>query len=86
MDSAWTDYLCNSDYIEVITDLIVKLIKKETNGIYNVGTEIKTMYDLAKKTNSNVKPIIHDHSFMRPDNVTMNIDKLKTFLKNNFFN
>lgn len=71
----------NFDYVDAIADLIIKLIKKNATGVYNVGTKYKSMYDLATKTREHVgiadKPI---HPTM-PQNVTMDITKMKKTLK-----
>ena len=34
----------------VIADLIIKLVNAKAVGIFNVGTELKTIYQLAKQT------------------------------------
>jgi dTDP-4-dehydrorhamnose reductase len=68
----------NFDYVDTIAELIIKLIKKDSKGVYNVGTEKKTMNDLARKTKEDIISDnftkIHE-SF--PLDITMNIDKLK---------
>jgi nucleoside-diphosphate-sugar epimerase len=76
-DDAWVDVLTNADYTSVISDLVVRLIEGNGVGIYNVGTEIKTIYELAMKTKE-VNPI--NSPIHVPKNVTMNINKLKHFL------
>lgn len=76
-DEAWMDIKTNCDYVNVIAELVIKLIKNNSTGVFNVGTEVKTIYDLAMKTR-NVIPISKpDYA---PDDVSMNIDKLKTEL------
>jgi hypothetical protein len=68
----------NADYTPVISELVVKLIKNDAEGLYNVGTESKTIYELAQRTNKNVlKSIAPPHI---PKNVTMNISKMENFL------
>lgn len=55
---AFTDQMTQGDYIDVITPLITKAIEDwdgESKTIY-VGTERKSMFELAKKTKPNVKP------------------------------
>jgi dTDP-4-dehydrorhamnose reductase len=79
-ESAWIDQVGNFDYVDIISDLIIKLINKNTTGIYNVGTELKTMYDLAKQTNPNVKSSFKPTHV--PGNVSMNLNKLKNILNN----
>ena len=76
-DNAWIDQVGNFDYVDNIVNLMVKLISKNECGVYNVGTELKTMYDLAKKT-KNVKPIHITNN--TPTDVSLNIDKLNMIL------
>ena len=78
---AWLDHLTNADYIDIITHLIYMLIIQNEQGIFNVGTEIKTLYELAKQTKEDCKPMLDDHKFIRPLDVTMNINKLKDTLQ-----
>jgi len=78
-DKAWNDLVGNFDYVDVIGEMIVKLINNDAKGIYNVGTEVKTLYELAKRTNTDVK--IDESTYAgKPNNVTMNLDKLNNFL------
>jgi dTDP-4-dehydrorhamnose reductase len=81
---AWVDQMGNFDYIDVIADLIIKLINKKAKGIYNVGTNLKTIYDLAKQTNSEIKPSRKPEQ--APANISMNIDKLNNLLNENTSN
>lgn len=78
---AWVDQIGNFDYVDVIGNLIIKLIKGKATGIYNVGTELKLMYDLACQTNPNVHPIRRQHTLM-PNNTSMDISKMKAFFAN----
>jgi nucleoside-diphosphate-sugar epimerase len=78
-EGAWTNHLGNFDYINVIVDFYIKLIKKDARGIFNVGTEFKSMYRLATKTNPNVKPILNN-DIRVPLDVSMNVSKLNKFL------
>jgi dTDP-4-dehydrorhamnose reductase len=75
---AWQNIKTNCDGVDVIVNLVVKLIYKQATGVVNVGTEVKSIYDLALKTNKNVAAI------NRPENVpfdtSMNIEKLKQIL------
>jgi len=81
-DKAWIDILTNADYIDIISNYIIQLIKCEAIGIYNVGTETKTFYQLALQTRLDVKSSIDDNKFNRPHDVTMNLNKLNKKLKN----
>jgi dTDP-4-dehydrorhamnose reductase len=78
--NAWINQIGNFDYVDVIANLIIELIEKNITGVINVGTETKTIYDLAKKTNSQVM-----YSFAPsnvPNNITMNLSKLKKITHN----
>jgi dTDP-4-dehydrorhamnose reductase len=80
-DSAWIDLIGNFDYVDVIADLMIRLIKSQATGIYNVGTELKSIYDLAKRTNPSVKPILKGEGFIDSNDISMNVSKMNVFLK-----
>ena len=71
---AWANQTTNGDYVTVIADLIIKLVNKNSSGVYNVGTEEKTWFNLTKqefKTNPIPRPEI------APFDISMNINKMK---------
>jgi dTDP-4-dehydrorhamnose reductase len=72
-DGAWIDQVGNFDYVNVIGNLIVQLIERNVSGLYNVGTEVKTMYELASQTKKVEKTFTPAHA---PKNQSMNLDKL----------
>jgi dTDP-4-dehydrorhamnose reductase len=77
-DKAWIDQVGNFDYVDVIADLIIKLIQNNHTGSFNIGTEIKSIYELALQTNQvEASP----RSYKVPANTTMNLTKLKNALK-----
>ncbi len=78
-DGAWIDQIGNFDYVNVISDLIIKLIKLNSSGLYNVGTETKTMFELASKTKDVNKLFSPLHI---PKNTSMDIDKLNKTISN----
>ena len=78
-DSAWVDVITNADYTPVISGLVIELIKNGAEGLYNVGTERKTIYELAQRTNKNVKKIVSPPHV--PKNISMNVSKMENFLK-----
>lgn len=80
---AWNDISGNFDYVDVISDKIIKLIKNNAVGIFNVGTENKTMFDLAYRTNKNVESI--NSPTFTPKNITMNVSKMTQSTKGPFF-
>ena len=81
-NGAWVNHLGNFDYLNVISNLYIDLIKKGAKGIFNVGTEFKSMHRLAKQTRPDVAPI-YNTDIRIPLNVGMNVDKLNRFLDEN---
>jgi dTDP-4-dehydrorhamnose reductase len=77
-DNAWVNLIGNFDYVDIIASLIIHLIKLDKNGIINVGTELKTIHDLAVKTKKDVKPSLKPNN--APNDVSINIDKLTKIL------
>lgn len=58
-DNAWTDQMTRGDYTDVIAKLILKEVNdwdKITSKTVLVGTERKSIYDLAKQTRPDVLP------------------------------
>ena len=79
-EMAWDDQIGNFDYVDVISDLIIKAVNKKLNGVYNLGTESKSIYELA----INTKLVMPSSSpLFVPTNTTMNINKLKNKLNEN---
>lgn len=74
-ERAWDDQWGNFDYVDVISSLIINLVMSNNFGIFNVGTEFKSMFDLAKQTNKNVKPAGKPEYV--PNNTSMDVSKLK---------
>lgn len=56
---AFDDLYTSADYVDVIADKILFLLRHFSNitGVVNVGTERKSIYDLARKRNKDVKPM-----------------------------
>ena len=75
-EDAYINYVGNFDYVKNISYLIIQLITRKASGIYNVGTELKTMHQLAIKTKPNVNLAQGDYV-----NASMNINKMNTFLE-----
>jgi len=76
-EGAWGDVYTNADYTPIIADLVIKLIENGATGIYNVGTKTKTIFELGLRSKKVTKTEAPSYV---PKNVTMNIDKLNTFL------
>ena len=77
-DGAWIDQVGNFDYVNIISDLIIKLVNSGVSGLYNVGTETKTMYEMASKTKSVSKTFTPEHV---PKNQSMDISKMKNSIQ-----
>jgi len=77
-ENAWDDQLTNGDYVDVISGMIIEAINKDLSGVYNIGTEVKTMYELVSKS----RDVIRSNSiYGAPKDVSMNIDKFKKDIK-----
>lgn len=76
-DSAWIDYVGNFDYVDTIATLIIDCVNKDLSGVYNVGTDVKTMFDLANETNVVESSFTPSHV---PNNLSMDLTKLKSSL------
>ena len=76
---AWINQVGNFDYVNTTASIITQLLQRNAMGIVNVGTEIKTIYQLAKQTNKEVRPTLIPLSTI-PTNTVMNLDKLKAIL------
>lgn len=70
----------NFDYLDTISSLIISLINNNATGVYNVGTERKTMEELALQTRD-VELWDKNQQETMPFNFTMNVDKMNKFLK-----
>lgn len=77
-EGAWIDQVGNFDYVNVIASLIIDLVKSNAEGLYNVGSEIKTMYDLASYTKVVYPTFTPEHV---PKNQSMDITKMKKHLR-----
>ena len=53
-DNAFTNIWGSFDYVDVIAAQIIKLINEDRTGIWNIGTEYKSVYDLAKQTKPDI--------------------------------
>ena len=77
-NKAWIDQTGNFDYVNTITNLITQLVKNNNTGLFNIGTKIKSIFELASQST----PVeIAFRPSETPGNTTMNINKLKDALK-----
>jgi len=68
--------LGNFDYVDTIAEMISTMIQKSYVGLYNVGTELKTMHQLALDTNHSVLKSDQLPIKDMPTNVSMDLTKL----------
>lgn len=73
---AWINHVGNFDYVDTIAELIVKVIRAEANGVLNLGTDLKTMYDLAAETVPNAVPTVNTNPLV-PTDFSMDLTKMK---------
>jgi len=71
----------NFDYINKIATFIIKLIDGNADGIFNVGTEAKTIYDLAMRTNKDVIKVDKMVHPLMPKDITADVTKMIKFLE-----
>lgn len=72
-NKAYTNQIGNFDYVDIIADKILQLIKNKDTGVYNVGTEKKSMYQLALRSRDYVLGTEDMFDERMPKNITMKI-------------
>lgn len=79
---AFSDMFTNADTVDVIARMVADFIELDPpGGIWNIGTEMKTVYELAKKNNPDVAPSsVENVKFLRPC-VTMDLTKYREFME-----
>ena len=82
---AFIDLYTSADYVDVVSKKIISVIKKNLNGVINIGTERKSIYELARQRNSGVGEIsVKDvKSVTLPRDVSMNLEKYDNWEKTN---
>jgi len=53
-ERAYVNIKGNFDYVDVIAGQMIELIKENRTGVWNIGTEYKSIFDLAYQTKSDV--------------------------------
>jgi dTDP-4-dehydrorhamnose reductase len=77
-EKAFVDVIGNFDYPDVIAAIVMKMVRYEATGIYNIGTEAKSVHDLAIETNPMVQETKAPDHF--PKDLRMDLSKMKQFL------
>lgn len=81
-EKAFVDQFTSRDTVSVIAPLILSATKSDESGIIHIGTERKSVYDLAKRLKPDVGELKRsDVSFPVPFDTSFDITKLKS-LKN----
>jgi len=70
-DQAWGNQIVSKDYIDIIAPKILKAAKSTINGVLNIGTEPKTIFDYAHKRNNLVKKVF----LKEKKNFSLNLEK-----------
>jgi len=78
-ESAFTNLYGNFDYPDKIAELVIEMVRSGAVGLYNIGTPIKSMFELAKLSKQDVKEALAPGHF--PKDVTMNISLMEKHLK-----
>jgi len=69
-------------YTDEISNLIIQLVEKKAQGIFNVGRkESWSMYDMAKQTNKDVGVLSINPNILMPDDITMDVSKMTNYLR-----
>lgn len=70
-ENAFDNVFGNFDYVDVIAKQIIDLIKEDQKGIWNIGTEYKSAYQLAIQTKEHIG---RSHSYKLPS-IEMDLTK-----------
>lgn len=78
---AFIDLFTSADYVDIIAKDIVMLIESNLTGIINVGTERKSVYDLAKRRNQEIAPMSVKEvvNVNMPSDISMDLSRLNKF-------
>ena len=73
---AFIDKWTSKDYVSVLAPMIYEAAISPLTGVLNLGTERKTLFDHAFRTNPNVEAIsIKDQRYFTPEDTSLNIQK-----------
>jgi dTDP-4-dehydrorhamnose reductase len=70
--AAFIDQYTNRDYVDIISPLVFKMAISDKTGIAHVGTDKKSVYEMAQRRKKDVKAIsINDVDFYLPCDVSL---------------
>ena len=80
---AFDDLYTSAGYVDEIARKISFLVVHGAQGIYNVGTERKSIYDLARRRNPGVQPISKDtiQDVGMPEDCSIDTSKYEEFVR-----
>ena len=84
-DKAFVDQWTSREKVSIIAELIARLIKKDSIGIFHVGGERKTVFEYAEKVSPDKiigKISVNEVTFKVPQDTSLNSNKLKKLLNN----
>ena len=61
-EKAFIDQWSSKDYVDIIAPMVLKEIINNNKGITHIGSDRKTLYEIAKTRNPNVVPMSHRES------------------------
>lgn len=76
-DKAPTTIIGNFDYVDTIVIMITTMVYKQFTGVYNIGTDLKTMHDLAMDTKRDTEKTTEIPVKDMPTDVSMDLTKLR---------
>ena len=65
----------NFDYVDVVAGQMVELINEDRSGVWNIGTKLKTITELAQQTNPDIEEITAVSGSKMPTWLSMNLSK-----------
>jgi dTDP-4-dehydrorhamnose reductase len=74
---AYGNILGNFDYVDVLAGQMIELINEDRQGIWNIGTRLKTITDLARETKPDIEEIFPLTGNM-PDYISMCLRKFQS--------
>lgn len=77
---AFDDAYRSKDYVDVIAPMVYEAAISDLQGVINIGTERKTIYEYAKQRNTDVQPVnVRDSGFSAPLDTSLNLDKWNNY-------
>lgn len=82
-DNAIVTQIGNFDYVNEIAKLMIAVIESGATGVVNIGSDVKTIYELAKISRPNVSPSFEILHSTMPKDITINVSKMNKLINKN---